>query len=296
MRPVKQSLNIFTIDLEDWLQSSIEVFPATIRAKLSTRPTDRVVANTYKLLDILDTYEVRATWFVLGTVAECFPALIREIGDRGHEIASHGYGHELVYRLRPETFREDLRRSSGVIENACGRKVLGYRAPYFSITPAASWALDVLAELGFRYDSSLFPISRGLYGFPGADRFPSKLANGLFEFPVTTLPFLKMSLPVGGGGYFRLFPYLALRSAYKAVHKKHQQPLVFYMHPYELDGDEFRSPPPAMDLHTRLVWWQQHFNRNRFEKKLKRLLGAFSFVSARQWIEEHGAHIPGSVE
>ena len=187
--------NIFTIDIEDWYQSSLDILGSE-HANVSRPvvPSERVVINTSRLLNILDKYNVKATCFILGTVAETYPNLVRKINKSGHEVATHGYGHELVYKLDPKQFRDDLQRSIDLLESNTGKKVNGYRAPYFSITQESKWALEVLAELGIEYDSSIFPIKRKLYGFPGQNVFPHKIntknRNKFYELPVSTITFL----------------------------------------------------------------------------------------------------------
>ena len=231
--------NILTIDVEDWYQSSIDVlqkkgYPVEGRPM----PSRRVVDNTLRLLDILAESGAKATCFVLGTVAETYPFLVRRISGAGHEVATHGYGHELVYNLDRESFRSDIMRSKKLLEDVVGREVRGYRAPYFSITPGSAWALEVLAESDITFDSSMFPIRRGLYGFPGCGRFPHTvgLGNGrsLLELPVSTLRLLGQNLPFGGGGYFRLAPYAVVKKAVESVNKAGEA-AIFYLHPYELD-------------------------------------------------------------
>lgn len=279
--------NILTIDVEDWYQSSIDVLRAKgYAAQGRPVPTASVVANTLHLLDILSEFGAKATCFVLGSVAETYPFLVRRIADAGHEVATHGYGHELVYALDRERFRSDVALSKKLLEDITGRAVEGYRAPYFSITPRSAWALDVLAESGIKYDSSIFPIRRGLYGFPGGKRFPHTmdLAEGraLLELPVSTLRVLGQNLPFGGGGYFRLAPYSFVKNSLLSVNRARQVG-VFYVHPYELDTEELKSPLPAENRRTRVFRWSQRLNREKTEPKIGRLLTDFAWTSIREW-------------
>jgi polysaccharide deacetylase family protein (PEP-CTERM system associated) len=204
----------------------------------------RVEGQVDRLLDLFDETESRATFFALGWVAERRPALLRRIRDRGHEIASHGYGHELVYEIGPERFREDVRRSRAVIEDAIGERVLGYRAPSFSITKRSLWALQILAEEGFEYDSSIFPTRHPRYGIPGFARQPVQLGleggRRIVEFPLSALPLGVLSLPIAGGGYLRLLPSLISRLGWSRLDRL-SSPSVLYLHPWEIDPDQPRQ-------------------------------------------------------
>lgn len=276
--------NILTLDVEDWYQSSLAILGQADQK--SVPPTENVVDNTRHLMCILAEYNVHTTCFVLGTVAERYPALVYEIRAAGHEVATHGYGHELVYRLTPEQFCADVRRSIESLENIIGEKVHGYRAPYFSITHKSEWALQVLTELGIEYDSSIFPIRRKLYGFPGWEGFPhtTRTATGdLREFPISTISLLGQNLPIGGGGYFRVLPYSLIQEAIQAINRQ-DQPAVFYLHPYELDVEELHHPLPSENWKTHLVRLSQGLNRDKTETKLRRLLVDFEWTSVREWI------------
>ena len=282
--------NILTLDIEGWYQSSLEILgPEHKKIPLTALPDERVVCNTRRLLHILEEYDVKVTCFVLGSVAETYPNLVREIHNSGHEVATHGYAHELVYKLTPDQFRDDLRRSTKLIESIIGEKVDGYRAPYFSITEESEWALEVLEDLELHYDSSIFPIKRTLYGFTGFGRFPHfiKIKNGgsLLELPVSTITFLKKTFPIGGGGYFRLLPYALIQKAIRTINIK-GQPAVFYLHPYELDTEELRNPFPGETWKTRLVRLSQGMNRGKTEMKLRRLLADFAWTSVGRWLSE----------
>lgn len=283
--------NILTVDVEDWYQSSLDILGPEHSNLLSpVVPSERVVLNTQHLLHILDEYNVKVTCFVLGIVAETYPNLVREIHNSGHEVATHGYGHELVYRLTPKQFQDDLQRSIELLKSITGKKVNGYRAPYFSITEKSRWALDILGDLELCYDSSIFPIKRMLYGFSGFERFPHSIntKNGynLYELPVSTITFLGKTLPVGGGGYFRLLSYSLIRQATRAINRK-GKPAVFYLHPYELDTDELHYPLADETWKTRFVRLSQGLNRSKTEAKLRRLLADFKWTSVRDWMNEN---------
>lgn len=276
--------NILTIDVEDWYQSSLEILGnGQIGECQPVMPTERVVTNTRRLLAVLCEYKVSATFFILGTVAETFPGLVREICDAGHEVASHGYGHDLVYKLTPAAFAADVERSRLLLEDITGKPVRGYRAPYFSITRRSQWALEVLMELGLNYDSSIFPIRRRLYGFPGREAFPHpvQIKNGtLLELPISTFGILGQNVPVGGGGYFRLLPYGFIRWAIRRINAI-GKPAIFYLHPYELDAEELKHPLPGQTVKMRWVRWTQGLNRGKTEAKLRSLLTEFEFTAVQ---------------
>jgi polysaccharide deacetylase family protein (PEP-CTERM system associated) len=290
------ALNIITVDVEDWLESSLELFPEDSPLQgAPALPTDRVLTNTTKLLDILDEGAAKATFFVLGTVAEAFPNLVRSIHQRGHEIATHGYKHDLVYRMQRDAFREGVQRALAALENLTGEKVRGYRAPYASITSQSEWALDVLQELGFEYDCSLFPIRRRLYGMPSAQPFPHIIRSGscpLVEFPFSTIRLLGQNAPIAGGGYFRLLPYAFTLWALRRINRQ-GQPAVFYLHPYELDTEELRDPLPGEGWAGRRVRLTQRLNRGKTEAKLRKLLSHFRWTSVKDWMAHHKVPVEG---
>lgn len=262
-------LNALTIDLEDWMQSNLA----------PDRPiTPRVVTNVHRVLDLLADTGVRATFFVLGKVADLYPELVRDVAGAGHEIASHGWGHLLVYRQTPDAFRADVRRSVQQLRGLLGRAPLGYRAPGFSITRRSLWAGPILAEEGFRYSSSIFPIRKRRYGIADAPRFPYTWPDcPLVEFPLTTARWLGWNVPVCGGGYLRLFPYVVLRRALRALQRA-GRPGVLYFHPYELDIHEVRELQaaghriPPKEAFMKSLW------RNRFEGRLRAALRDFAFA------------------
>jgi polysaccharide deacetylase family protein (PEP-CTERM system associated) len=234
----------------------------------------RVVANTHKLLDIFDEFHVSATFFVLGWVAERHPRLARSIVERGHEIASHGYAHRLVYDQTLVAFREDVRRAKQVIEDVSGAEVGGYRAPSFSVTPRSLWALEILIEEGYWYDTSIFPVRHDRYGVPPSPRHAFRVRRGggsLVEIPATTVQIGPLRFPVAGGGYFRILPYRWCRWGIRHVNRAERQPAVFYLHPWEIDPDQPRLPA------GRLGQFRHYCNLHKTEPRLRRLLSEFRF-------------------
>lgn len=269
-------LNALTIDLEDWPQAVLDP---------SLPITDRVVGNVDRLLALLDRHSVRATFFALGKVCERHPRLLPLIQSAGHEIASHGYGHELVYRLTPRPFEDDVRRSIEIIGSQTGRQPLGYRAPAFSITRESLWAGPILARLGFRYSSSIFPIRKARYGIHDAPRVPHRWGNcDLVEFPLTTLRVFGCHVPVCGGGYMRLLPWWVHAHAIGSMNAG-GHPAVVYLHPYELASDEvnlFRRTGLRFSTRRRVM---QSLWRSRIPQRLRRLLDAFDFAPMTQVLE-----------
>src|SRR5919202_2775654 len=204
------NIHALTIDLEDWHQLVHRQLPEEV-----VRPTPGVVSATHRLLDMLDEVDVRATFFVLGNVAETYPELVREVAHRGHEIGSHTYSHELIFRMKPAAFKADMERSLGQLQDLTGQPVLGFRAPEFSVGHLRHWCFEILAELGFRYDSSVFPVQGARYGIPEAPRYPFAIATPsgtLYEYPLATWDVGRFRVPVAGGSYFRLLPSGFLRS------------------------------------------------------------------------------------
>lgn len=267
-------VNAMSVDVEDYFHAS--AFDHVVaRASWESRES-RVVANTYRLLECFQQADVKATFFVLGWVAERQPSLVQEIADLGHEVASHGYHHQLIYMLTPDQFREDVRRAKGVIEDASGQAVLGYRAPSFSIVPSSLWALDVLIEEGHAYDASIFPIHHDRYGIPDAARWPTRLeraAGGIVEFPGSTVRMGGTNLPVAGGGYFRLLPYAWTRWGISRVNTVDRQPVVFYIHPWEVDPEQPRLPV------SRGTRWRHYTGLASTLNDLSRLVSDFRFDS-----------------
>jgi polysaccharide deacetylase family protein (PEP-CTERM system associated) len=264
--------NALSVDVEDWFQ--VGAFERVIdRADWDSLPR-RVERNSDAVLRLFDEAGVKGTFFTLGWVAERHPALIRRIVDAGHEIASHGWDHARVFTLDANSFRADLRRARGAIEDAGGAAVTGYRAPSFSIDARTPWAHQVLAEEGYTYSSSVAPIVHDHYGWPEAPRFVFRpLADSpLIELPVTTVRFAGRTLAAGGGGFFRMLPYRFSRWAIGRVNATDQRPAVFYFHPWEIDPDQPRVP--GASARSRL----RHYSRlSAMEGKLRRLLTNFQW-------------------
>jgi len=238
----------------------------------------RVVANTERLLELLSTSGQRATFFVLGWVAERYPSLVRRIASGGHEIASHGYGHELITGQSPTAFREDIRKAKEILENILSQSVLGYRAPSFSITKDTMWALQVLVEEGYLYDSSIFPVFHDRYGMPSANPKAHQLSTPsgvLWEVPPSTVKYMGIRLPVAGGGYFRLYPYAILRAMLRKLEGE-GCPLVMYMHPWEFDPGQ---PKMEGSLVSRI---RHYLNLDKTESRMQSLLQDFSFAPIRE--------------
>ncbi len=259
-----------TVDVEDYLH--VSAFEKHIRREDWDRLPCRVEANTNRILDIFAERQVKSTFFMLGWVAERYPALVRRLVAEGHELASHGYSHVRVTEQTPDEFREDVIRNKKMLEDLGGVAVAGYRAASYSIGAKNLWALDVLQETGHRYSSSIYPIRHDLYGMPSAPRFPffPNGEGGLLEVPVTTVKLFNQKLPCGGGGYFRLLPYPLSRWAMRRVNAQDHKPCVFYFHPWEIDPDQPRQE--GIGLKTRV---RHYLNLSRTEGRLRRLLNDF---------------------
>jgi polysaccharide deacetylase family protein (PEP-CTERM system associated) len=274
---------VISIDVEDWPQSTWD---------RNLPITERAVDNTRRLLSLLEKAGVRATMFVLGKFAERFPHVVREIQIAGHEVACHGYGHVEISSMTPDQFRSDIYRAKDLLEQILGEPIRGYRAPDFSIVKNTLWALDVLAETGFEYDSSIVPVRLVRYGIPDWPTVPIRLrlSSGqmIYEAPLATFSWLGRNWPVGGGGYHRLLPGIVAR--YLANQVLATAPFVFYCHPYEFDIRELKESPLDLPLFTRLHqgagrrWFQ-----SRFECFLKRFGGQTmqQLLSAHAWPECH---------
>jgi polysaccharide deacetylase family protein (PEP-CTERM system associated) len=264
--------NAMTVDVEDYFH--VSVFEGVVPRAQWTSMESRVQANTERLLDLFDEHAVKGTFFVLGWVAERYPALVRAIVHRGHELASHGYGHRLIYNQTPDDFRDDVRRAKALLEDAGGVEVHGYRAPSFSVTTRSMWALDVLLEERYSYDASIFPIRHDRYGIPGAPRWPhhvSRAGGRIYEVPGTTVRMGGTNLPVAGGGYFRILPYAWTRWGITRVNEREQQPAVFYLHPWEVDPAQPRLPAGALGR------FRHYRNLHKTEARLRALMRDFRF-------------------
>jgi polysaccharide deacetylase family protein (PEP-CTERM system associated) len=278
--------NLLTVDVEDWHQSTLN-YDLPVSA--------RVCDNTYRVLDLLAARDVHATFFVLGLVVERFPEIVRRIVKGGHEVASHGWSHRPVYALGPDAFRREVRDSVAALQDETGTKVLGYRAPDFSIREDAFWAFGILAEEGIVYDSSIYPIWGRRYGIREAFRDPWRIrcpsGGELIELPLTTVECLGLRAPVAGGGYFRLLPYALTRAAIRHVNRSGMLANA-YFHPYELDTREIPTSQHRIPLKLRV---SQHLFRSRVESRLRRLLQDFHWVPARDLLSSVDALTQGRV-
>lgn len=268
-------VNALTIDFEDWYQG------LEIPMDRWSGFEDRMELAGRRILELLAAGGARATFFVLGAVAERHPHLVREIGAAGHEVATHGHSHTLVYQQRPEIFREELRRSIDVLEELAGSRVLGHRAPFFSITSDSLWALDILAEEGIRYDSSIFPASNPRYGIADAPRWPYRIqttGGELREFPITTWQVRGKRVPVAGGAYFRIWPYAVTSRAFRTINRAGRS-AVFYLHPWEVDASH-----PRIDL-PRRISLTHYVNLKATAGRLERLLQEFAFAPMQEVLD-----------
>jgi polysaccharide deacetylase family protein (PEP-CTERM system associated) len=273
--------NALTIDVEEIFQ--VHALSNVIKVKDWDGFASGVESNTSIILELLNQKNTKATFFCLGWIAQRHHSMIRRISESGHEVASHGYSHQLIYSQTPEVFREDVLKSKKIIEDIIGKPVLGYRAPTYSITEKTLWALEILEELGFAYDSSIFPVHHDNYGIPTAPRFPYRIeGRNLAEFPISTVRIGKFNFPIAGGGYFRLFPYMITRLGLKAVERE-DKPFIFYLHPWEFNPDS-----PRVAGLSALSRFRTYVNltgtRNRFE----RLLSDFNFTTAASVLRESG--------
>jgi polysaccharide deacetylase family protein (PEP-CTERM system associated) len=262
-------VNALTIDVEDYFH--VTAFTGDIDRSRWSSMESRVERNTTRLLDLFARHDVRATFFVLGWVAERYPDIVRGLHAAGHEIACHGLTHEVIYRQTPAVFREETIRAKQLLEDLTGAPVRGYRAATYSIVRETMWALDILAELGFEYDSSIFPVRHDLYGVPDAPRAPYRVASGrLLEVPLTTVTIAGQRLPCGGGGYFRLLPYSVFKWALQRVNQRDRLAAIFYCHPWEIDPDQPRIEGASLKSRFR-----HYVNLKATEGRLGRLLTDF---------------------
>ncbi len=276
-------MNALSIDVEEYYHATI--YQEAVNG-VTTGLESRVEASTERVLTLLAAHDVRATFFVLGEVGSGHPAIVRKIAGAGHEVACHGYHHDLVSGQSPETFRAGVRRAKTVLEDVGGQPVVGYRAPSFSIGPQERWAYAILAEEGFRYDSSVYPIVHDRYGDREAPRFPYEIwrngSDSLIEFPIGTVRLFGVNLPVGGGGYFRLLPGRVFTAGIRRVNTREHKPVMFYFHPWELDPGQPRAP---MAWHNR---FRHYVGQERHEAKLARLLSRTPFGTALEVLERTG--------
>lgn len=276
--------NAMTVDVEDYYQ--VSAFADRVRPAEWSDFEPRVARNTFRLLALFEESGVRATFFVLGWVAERNPGLVREIAAAGHEVACHGYSHELVYRQTPAQFLQETRRAKEILEDQAQSPVIGYRAASYSIVEQSRWALDVLFGLGFLYDSSIFPVRHDRYGIPDAPLAPHRVStpegDKLTEFPPTAVERFGFRFPVGGG-WFRLYPYVFTRELLR--HVVNERPFMFYIHPWEIDPQQ---PRISAGVCSR---FRHYLNLHRCEARLRRLLQDFPFAPAHE-VLEHAALLP----
>ncbi len=281
-------LNALTVDVEDYFH--VAAFSGSIAPHEWEQWESRIEQNTDILIELFHRFGAKATFFVLGWVAERHPALVRRIAEHGHEVASHGYSHQMVYNQTPEVFREETRRCKRLLEDIIQRPVLGYRAATYSITEKSLWAMEILIDLGFRWDSSIFPVKHDLYGLPGSPVHPhvwqSSQRRRIVEFPLSTFHLAGQTVPVAGGGYFRLYPYWLTRWGLRSINAK-GQPFIFYVHPWEIDPYQ-----PKVEAN----WLSRFRHYNNLEKaypRLERLLGEFAFSTVSTVLVQEGLLPPG---
>ena len=268
-RPIR---NAMSIDVEDYFQ--VSAFAPHIRREDWDSLPCRVERNVDVILGLLDAADTRATFFTLGWIAERHPQVVRRIVDNGHELASHGYGHQRASDLTPATFRDDITRAKRLLEDIGGVAVRGYRAPSFSISRANWWAVAELEDAGYEYSSSIYPVRHDHYGMPDAPRFPHRPNgdSGILELPPTTLPLFGRNLPAAGGGWFRLLPYEVSRWMLRRVHAQDQAACMFYFHPWEVDPDQPRQV--GLSPRTR---FRHYVNLQRMQGRLRKLLNDFEW-------------------
>lgn len=270
--------NILTIDVEDYFQ--VANFQRIIKPSEWDNFVPRIVGNAEKIVEILSETDTKATFFILGWIANKFPKLVKKIHQSGHEVASHGFMHQLIHRQSKDKFRKDIRRAKQIIEDIIEEPVTGYRAPSFSITKESLWAIDVLVEEGYKYDSSISPIYHDKGGLPKAKRYPYKISkNGscMWEIPISTLKIFGHNIPFSGGGYFRLLPYGLIKRGIKNINKENK-PVIVYLHPWELDPDQPRINAGVLNN------FRHYVNISKTENKLKQLLKDFKFTTINEYI------------
>lgn len=263
--------NYLTIDVEEHFQ--VAAFDDIVKQKDWNSHVSRVAKNTTLILDLLAKHQIKATFFIVGWTAERNPALVKEIDRQGHDIGCHSYMHRKIYDLTPDEFRKDTIKAKDILEQITDKKIAGYRAPSYSITKKSLWALDILSELGFEYDSSIFPIMHDNYGIQDAPRFKYQHPNlHLTEFPISTAKVLGRNVPVAGGGYFRLFPYWLIKKLLHSINTQEKQPFIFYLHPWEVDPNQ-----PRMKGARILSKFRHYNNLDDTLPRLNKLLIDFKF-------------------
>lgn len=283
--------NAMSVDVEDYFQ--VSAFERHVDRGQWDRLPSRVEANTERILGMFSDHGVKATFFVLGWVAERHPALVRAIAAAGHELASHGYSHVRVFRQNPAEFFEDVSRTKKILEDTSGSAVIGYRAASYSIDERTLWALEELERAGYRYSSSIYPIRHDLYGMPRAPRFPFYPTGnrGFLELPISTVEVMKRRLPCGGGGFFRLLPYGVSRWAIRRVNAREKHPCIFYFHPWEIDPHQPRQR--GLPAKTR---FRHYLHLDRMEARLRRLLVDFAWDRIDRVFPVNESGPPGVVQ
>lgn len=260
-----RAASAMTVDLEDYFQ--VSAFEGCSDRAQWQRFECRIEANTEKLLLLFERHQVQATFFVLGWIAQRYPEVVRSIAAAGHEIASHGYDHQRVNTLTQQEFASDITRSKALLEDISGQSVKGYRAPSFSLNQQTPWAYDELAKAGYRYSSSVYPVKHDHYGSPLLPRFAFLAHPAVLEVPISTLQLLGKNFPIGGGGYFRLYPERLMHWALRQFHRSEQHPYIFYIHPWELDPQQ----PRPFQL-SRKTTFRHYLNLNKTHDRMERLL------------------------
>ena len=270
-------INALSVDVEDWFQ--VTNFEGVIDRTDWDYCQSRVTNNVQRILDIFSAMDVKATFFVLGWIAERFPQLVLSIQERGHEISTHGYAHQQIQKQTKEQFRQDVTKAIQILEKLLGQKIIGYRAPSYSIVPETMWAWELLADLGIRYDSSVFPIKHDRYGISGLPRYPFtvdlKAGRELIEFPLSTVRIFGKNIPIAGGGYLRLYPYWFVKWAVKRINRQ-GHPAIFYLHPWEIDPFQ---PRQEVSFFKKL---RHYSNISGTEGKIRALIRDFQFAPVRE--------------
>ena len=263
--------NALTVDVEDYFQ--VSAFEHSIQRSDWDSLEHRIAQNMSRVLQLFSDQEIKATFFMLGWIAERYPSMVSDIINQGHELASHGHGHQRVSDLTKEEFRQDIIRAKGTLEDLSGIPIRGYRAPSYSIGESSIWALDILVNAGYVYSSSIYPVKHDHYGFPKAPRFAFRdIKSGIVEVPITTVKVINKTIPAGGGGFFRFYPYPLSRWIINRVNTLDRQPVVFYFHPWELDPDQPRQT--NISLKTR---FRHYLNLDKTESRLELLIDDFNW-------------------
>jgi polysaccharide deacetylase family protein (PEP-CTERM system associated) len=283
-KPLPAPVHAMTIDVEDYFH--VAAFKDVIHPHQWDSQPSRVVQNTHKILDIFESQNIKGTFFILGWVADKHPELVKAIDQAGHEIASHGYSHQLIYSQTPEIFREETHKSKSLLESLTQKPCDGYRAASYSITKKSLWALDILGELGFKWDSSIFPVYHDNYGIPDTPSEPyqikTKSGNMIIEFPITSANKFGISIPAAGGGYFRQFPYPVFRYLFNAASNNNTVPKVFYLHPWEVDPDQ-----PRFSDASWFSKFRHYTNLDKCESRLCSLLKDFKFGTLSESLDRY---------